>query len=246
MAQNNQMINEYNINNKVSADERAAESIAITVAIFRRLELDYAIFGSCGIQTYFDHFFRLPNDIDVIIRRNDISKLKAYCIENGHEFVEEVGRSKIYVYGFPVHIIPELFSIVNKENNSIIAQIDLSSFIFNSVAKHVNLLCASSVPKINVAPIEMCLFMDLIRTIQTNSLMTIYFVFRYLDIDDQKFNAVVQNYHDFAATIFRRLSEYPAKLDHLYYFSKEDILFARNRIANLKRSIQAIQGSVIR
>jgi hypothetical protein len=236
------MTDQHNTVSRVSADDRVAESIAAIVEVFHRLELDYAMFGSCGIQTYFDYFFRLPNDLDVIIRRDDVPKLRNYCTEEGHEFVEELGRSKMHINGFPVHVIPEFFSSVNKATNTIFARIDLSSFISDSVVKRVHLACASITPKINVVRLEMCLFMDLIRTMNTNSLMTTYFVFRQLEIDDGEFEAIVRSNNDFAATILRRLNECAVKLNDVAYFSKEDILFAQNRIAELRKAIEKVQA----
>src|SRR6185503_4240315 len=94
---------------RVSADEQMAERIAAVIEIFRSLELEYVIFGSCAIQTYFDCFFQLPNDLDVIVNERDFLRLSSYCAQKGHRVVEEIGRSKIYVNEFPVQVIPGRF-----------------------------------------------------------------------------------------------------------------------------------------
>jgi|SRR5215213_3158585 len=237
MDQNRQIISERKIRNRVSADEQMAENIEAAVGIFRFLDLEYAVFGSCGIQTYFDCFFQLPNDLDVIVRRGDVDKLRSYCAENGHEFVEEVGRSKIFINAFPVQIIPEWFTALDKSIDAVFGRIDLSGFISDSVTNYVKLVSASSTPKINVLPVEMCLFLDLIRTIYTNSLMRVYFVFRHLEIDHKKFGSIIENNSVFTATILQRLDGYILKLNAISHFSKDDILIAQSKIAELRRHI---------
>lgn len=236
------MMEQYRVRERVSADERMAENISAVVEMFRELDLDYAIFGSCGIQTYFNYFFYLPNDLDVIIRKADIHKLRSYCMENGYSFVEEVGRSKICVNGLFVQVIPGYFSVVDKSTNTIIAEIDLSTFISSSVTNHVKLLCASTIPKINVVSVEGWLFIDLIRTINTNSLMRFYFVFRYLAIDNREFGMIMRNNIRFTATILQRLDEYTLKLKEMSHFSKDEILPVQNKIADLRKHIAALSG----
>ncbi|HKO95556.1 MAG TPA: hypothetical protein VJU86_01090 [Pyrinomonadaceae bacterium] len=231
--------------NQISADQGVAESVATVVAMFQELRLDYALFGSCGIQTYFDCFFRLPNDIDVIVRKEAISKLKAYCTQLGHTYEEELGRSKLHINGFPVHIIPECFSCIDKVANTVFARIDLSTFISNAVTKQVNLPCASTSPIVNVVCFEMCLFMDLIRPVNTNSLLTSYFVFRHIDIDEGEFGAIVRNNILFATTIVRRLNECANALSGVTYFSKGDIRFAQNKMADMRRTIERLQSQAI-
>jgi hypothetical protein len=239
------MIKAYNVINNRSADEQVAQSVAAVTGMLRVLGIDYAVFGSCGIQTYFKHFFRLPNDIDIIVRNDAVSALRAYCAEEGHEFIEEFGRSKMYFGGFPVHIIPGLFSSINKATNMIFAQIDLGGSISDTVGRRMRLPCATSEPEIKVAPLELCLFMDLLRTVNTKSLMTVFFVFRHLDIDDRKFWAIVYDNCAFAETIRRRLEEYPAKLNEVGHFSDEGVLFAQTKMSKLRRFIEVAGTRVI-
>lgn len=239
------MINQYNVISNRSADEQVAQSVAAVAGMMRALGLDYAVFGSCGIQTYFEHFFRLPNDIDIVVEKEAVSALRTYCAEEGHKFIEEFGRSKVHLGGFPVHVIPGLFSSINKATNMIFAQIDLRSFISETVGRRMRLPCATSEPEIKVAPLELCLFMDLLRTVNTNSLMTVFFVFRHLDIDDGKFWAIVRDNCAFAETIRRRLEEYPAKLNEVSHFSDEGILFAQTKMTKLRRFIEASGTRVV-
>lgn len=218
---------------KASADERIARTVADTVGVFNNLELDYAVFGSCGIQTYFSYFFRLPNDIDIIIHSDSMPRLKEYCMANECPLVEEVGRTKMYLEGFPIHIIPEVFSVIDNTTNTIVAQIDLRDSLCSYVSKVLKMRCASISPQINVASLELCLFLELIRTVNTNSIMTIYFVFRFIDIDRKKFQTILQDNSQFANTICWRLNEYPSFISQMDNHSKVDLMLAQERIWDL-------------
>lgn len=228
------------IKNKISEpsdDEKLAVNIMRTVGMLDELKLDYAILGSCGIQSYFDYFLRLPNDLDILIHYENLFKIKNYCQEHNHEFVEQLGRTKISINELSIHIIPDKLNSIDKVTNKIFTRIDLSRFIKHSPKRKVKLLNSSFCPEVHVFSLEVNLLVELVRPIYTGSLMNIFYVMRYLEIDFYLFKTLYSENVDLKEIIVFRLEEYPSKIEKMSYLSNSDIKLAIEKITSLRNSL---------
>lgn len=157
----------------MTTDDKIIKALGTIISLAKKLKLEYLIFGSCGIQSYLDNFFRLPNDIDFVLRANEIFLFLESCKENNYKIIEEQGRYKVYIDGFPIHVIPEIFSVINKEDKSVIAKIDFSAAFDYASMNKFSLLLAQEEIKGMVMPLDYTVFMELVRKQDTNSLYSL-------------------------------------------------------------------------
>lgn len=222
----------------VSSDEELVNSVNSIIGIFESIDCEFAIFGSIGIQSYFEHFYRMPTDIDIVVYKNDVQKIARLFKSKAYEIVEGLGRYKIIFPDLSIHLIPEVLSLTDKSSSKILAKIDLASSLSNVVSNPLRLLYSEKSPQIKVLPLEMLLFIEIQRPVYTGSIITLFFVFRDLVIDFLKFKLIVKQNATFYQLILNRLSEYSIKISSLKFFSKNDIQVVRNNIENLIIYIQ--------
>ena len=60
---------------------------------------------------------REPNDLDLVIIYDNLAKIQAYSEERGFNFIRQLGRSKIIINEFPIHIIPETLNVIDNLSN---------------------------------------------------------------------------------------------------------------------------------
>ena len=78
---------------EISDDLLTCQAIRSAVAIVEGAAADYAVIGSCGLQSYLDCFYRPPNDLDLVLPEDQISAVAAFAEKRGHVFVQQLGRA---------------------------------------------------------------------------------------------------------------------------------------------------------
>lgn len=171
------------IKNKIgerSKDELIFNSIKHFDIITKQLGIQYSIIGSCGVRSFLPYFSHLPNDLDVIIDDFSKSKLKDYCIKENITYFNELGRDRIQLGGFLIHLIPYRMNIIDKSNNKIFTQINLDINDKNTEIREI--ILASCLEKIKLkvhikeiqlllsllTPINTTIFHDLISLLENN------------------------------------------------------------------------------
>lgn len=225
------------INKNTSKDQKLANYIKNIIKLFDLEKIEYAMIGSVGVQANFDYFWRLPNDLDIVIRKKDHHKTIALFEGIDCKVIEKKGKLEIRNGELPIHIIPEELILINKTQNSIRAVVDLSSFFSSTVTLRAKFLNANDFIKLKALPLEVNLYLELDRSIYTESIMTIYFIFRHLVVDCPKFVSIMEKNIILSKYTTDRLNEYSKKLDSLLYCSREDIQIAQKQIELLSNYI---------
>ncbi|MBI1852295.1 MAG: hypothetical protein HYR85_18285 [Planctomycetes bacterium] len=200
--------------------------------------VEYAVLGSCGYQSYFEYFYRLPNDLDVVVTESEMRAVLAVASARGYRIIEQRGRKRLVVDTFPVHLIPNDMNIVDKDRDVVIAKICLGPYIARSGIKVARLINSEVVCRMRVFPVEVVVFVDLIRPIYTGSLMNMFFVFRDLDIDCDMFARVVASNRVVKEIIDARLAAFPERLMKLKVFSESERESVCDRIRRFGDAIQ--------
>ncbi len=225
------------IRNKIgeaSDDERFSLNVEEVIRMLNAINIDYAVLGSCGIQTYLDYFFRLPNDLDVVTEYAFLPKIRELCSDKNYQFIEQLGRVKMTINELAVHIIPEKLNSIEKVSNQIFTQINLKPYMKLGQLRDIRLLGALTHPKIFVFPLEVNLFVEFIRPIYTGSLMNVFYSTRYLDIDIALLKKIFTENPDLNKIVLTRLNEYSKKIKEMTYLKHSDIEESVRRIVSLR------------
>lgn len=138
------------------------------LSILQQHSMEYMIFGSCGLQSYLPSFYKTPNDIDLIVRKDQVRQFQLVCEREGYEIQQENGRFKVITNNFPIHVIPGVFSIINKVDESVFYAVDFEKAFPLKVKNSMRLICEDQIITADVLPIDYCLFLELSRKITTN------------------------------------------------------------------------------
>ena len=220
-----------------SEDEKIQNFIESIIQIFETLSLDYTVIGSVGIQSFYQYFFKLPNDLDIVIRKEDICFMKEIANQRGFQVVDEIYKITINTNVIPIHLLPGELCIFNKQNDYVYGKVDLNEYLINPRVNSINFLASPNPTSIKVFPIEINLYLELLRPIYTGSIYNLYFIFRYLQIDDRLFGYLMKKNNVFSELIVNRLRGYYERMILLTYNEKKDVQFVQDRIQLLLNKI---------
>lgn len=174
--------------NEISKDQLIYNSIKEFDLIASHLEIQYSIIGSCGVRSFLPYFSHLPNDLDVVVDDLNKSKLKEYCRNKKIAYFEQLGRDRIQIGGFLIHLIPNRMNIIDKPNNKIFTQINLDINDENTETREFILASCTKELKLKVhikeiqfllsllTPINTTIFHDLISLLEYNKFKTNCFI----------------------------------------------------------------------
>lgn len=213
------------VRNKIaeaSDDELTCLAIRSAVSLVESASADYAVIGSCGLQSYLDCFYRPPNDLDLVLPEDHISAVAAIAQQRGHVFVQQLGRARLYIDRFPVHLIPLRMNVIDKTTSKIFASVDHSAAVGQAKPRKLILVGTTVTPVAKVAPLEPIVLGHLIRSIDTGTAMGLGLVLSRNTLDLAVMGAMATENEGVHRVIRARIREYPAILDRLTVLSADD------------------------
>jgi len=173
-----------------------------------RLNIEYGVIGSCGMQSYLKHCFRLPRDLDIVSHPKQLPLLKSYATENKYVFNEDTGRATIVRPFFNIHILFDSFYSIDRSNNTIIGKIDLVPYFAARTTRPLNMVFSELHPRFPVFPFEIVFLIDIIRTPYSDSLATHYFIFSNIVFDMNRMKVVLAGNRVFLPIVWQRITTY--------------------------------------
>lgn len=234
------------VRNKIAAlsdDERLVEVLTEAGRLVGEAETDSAVIGSCGLQAYLPCFYRPPNDLDLVLPEEGTKRLVRAAQSLGSEFVAQLGRGKLVIDGFPVHLIPSRMAVIDKDTDRIFTSVDLSEELSGATERTMTLVGATRAPRLRVASLESILFIEMIRPIYTGSAMSIALAFRENDVDDEAMVSRLRRNPDLEPILLHRVEELPAAVRRLAVLPAADRESLGARLEALARAFRAATGS---
>lgn len=182
-------------NSNQSADQKVISILIRLKEITALLQIDYLVFGSCGLQSYQEYFYRLPNDIDFIVRKTDLETFLEKCKESDYPILKEQGRHKVFIDDFPVHLIPETFSVITKPSLTVLGTVSFTPPMDSPIVNKVQLMNAKESIAIKVMNLEYCLMMELARKQDTNTFIALLFILNNPRLNVNKFLKLVMEHN---------------------------------------------------
>lgn len=216
-------MNNQHLQLAMSDDDKVLKRISVFISFLEANKIEYALVGSCGIQSYFSHFYRFPNDVDVVVRSASILEIKQLCTLEGYDCEELFGRLKINIKKLSIHIQPDMMNIVDEINDCIFDVIDLRHYFPKDKNNTLVLLNANSRLPVKVLSLEVNLYLELIRPIYTNSVITLFHIFKFQKLDLDVFNSIYSENVKFQPLITNRLQDYIDIIDRMSYYSRNEI-----------------------
>jgi hypothetical protein len=224
---------------EISDDERVAQAISSVLNLVRACEADYAVIGSCGLQAYLSCFFRLPNDLDLVLPDEGSRRILQGAREMGWEVIEQLGRNKLVVDRFPVHLIPVSMAVIDKATDRIFASVDLSGELATAKEKRVTLVGSTRSPHMRLASLEAILFIEMIRPIYTGSVMGIALALRERDINDEAMAALIRAHRVLQPILMDRVTRLPDAVLRMTILPEPDRELAAKKLRDLWRVFEA-------
>ncbi|RZK20102.1 MAG: hypothetical protein EOO43_11335 [Flavobacterium sp.] len=218
---------------EISNDEIFIGKIQLIDRLLADLSIEYAAFGSCSIQSYFPVFFKTPNDLDIVIWKTEMDRLRSFCEAKNYEVITKYGRLKIFIEKFHLNVISQRLDVITDISKSICGTINLYGFDSKITKRDLNLINSKNVIKIKVLPLEHNLFLELFRAVYTDSLFTVFFIFKSPLWEESKFLELLYTNESFIDLVVSRLLEYSEKIARMEYFQRQDLNKVVDRILNL-------------
>lgn len=206
---------QQNIQNKIAApsdDLLVAGAIVAAAELLRVSEVPAVVIGSCAIQAYLPNFFRLPNDLDLVIHEERIPDVVRSGNIAGHSFEPQLGRGQLLIDDFPVHLIPGEMNVIDKATNTIFTRLDLRQEIASAGFRDLHFLSSALIPRLPVASLEAVLFVELIRPIYTGSLIGLALLLERQTVDHARFGALFEKNVALQQIVLRRIGDYQLQL----------------------------------
>ncbi len=172
---------------EASKDELIYKSIKQFEIITNLLDIQYSVIGSCGVRSFLPYFSHLPNDLDVVIDDYNKLKLKEYCLKENIQYLKELGRDRIILGGFLIHLIPNRMNIIDKFNNQIFTQINLDINDQNTEIREIILASCNEKVKLKVHIKEIQFLLSLLTPINTTIFHDLISLVEYNLMDKNKF-----------------------------------------------------------
>jgi hypothetical protein len=229
------------VQNKISAlsdDQRLVRILERTAELVERVEPEYAVIGSCGLQAYLDCFYRLPNDLDLVLSEEGAGRLVEAARGEGADFVEQLGRGKLIIEGYPIHLIPPRMAVIDKDTDHIFTSVDLTGELPAAGHREMTLVGARRSPRLRVASLEAILFVEMVRPIYTGSVMSISLALRENDISEAKMSHLLRENPALGPVLLHRVESLPAVVGRLAILGREDRGRVVARLGDLARAFR--------
>ncbi|HET8863025.1 MAG TPA: hypothetical protein VFM94_07230 [Solirubrobacterales bacterium] len=227
----------------MSDDERLVRVLEKVGRLVQEAETDYAVIGSCGLQAYLSCFYRLPNDLDLVVPEAGTKRLVLAAQDLGAEFVEQLGRGQLIVDGFPVHLIPSRMAVIDKDVDHIFTSVDLSDELSSARERRMKLVGAARVPSLRVASLESILFIEMVRPIYTGSAMSIALTLRDNDFNDERMSRLLRENPELGPVLLDRVERLPAVIRQMTVLAAADRDPVQDRLCRLARVIRVTADS---
>jgi hypothetical protein len=237
------MVNlDQHIENKIrgtSDDELVARVLTEASSLLQEIGAEYAVVGSCAVQSYLPHFYRLPNDLDIVLRDQDTEVVRRVGADRGYEFRDQLGRTRLFIRGFPVHLIPHHMNIIDKSTSTVFTRIDLGACVAAASRRPILLLGTSLRPTLRIISLEAAVFIELIRPVYTGSLTTIAFVLRHCGLEVEQLAELLRSNDAIRPIIEARFEQYLARFDNLALFEAEERAVITTRFKELAETLRS-------
>jgi hypothetical protein len=216
-------------NNIQSEDDRFASKIKLLIKLLDIWEIDYAFIGSCALQSHFPYCQRLPNDADVLIDKNDFDKAIEELKRNNLKFNIVNGRIKFQHENKFFDLITTEYRIINDVDQSCVGTLSLESCLSKKQSGSMKLLFSKEILRFNIISAGYCLFLELVRPLNTNSFMGIIQLYDESDFVTQNevisdFNHLMNANIHFSSIVIENINDiiqkiYETKLDRRFNHS---------------------------
>lgn len=189
-----------------SRDEYIVKCVRYINTFMSNNNFDYIVVGSCGVQSYFDSFYRIPNDIDVVIRGKDEKQFIAKCRQEPGNLVSLLGRMKWDFPEFFAHVLVDEMKLIDVSYDTVFTAVSLTEE-FVCTRNKMDMACAPEAPKIPVASIEMLFILTILRPLDSNALLDVRNLFSRYKFDINRYSLILESNPDVCRIVSSRLKE---------------------------------------
>ena len=197
-------------------DQAIIQSISRFDSHMKDLGIAYSVIGSCAIQSFFDFFVRLPNDLDVVVRSDQASSLFKWSLERGIPLTTQLGRAKMMIGSFPIHILFDRMYLIDTSANVIFSSVGLLFEQRDLQRSTISLVNTDQKLDISVPSLEILLAVHMLSPTDTNDVHLIAEVLRRCDLNPHRMAAFMLRHSDLLELFDTRLATISTLLEKMH------------------------------
>jgi hypothetical protein len=167
-----------------SDDELLIRMGMVVTKLLDNHRIDYMAIGSCATLTYLSAPLRLPRDLDLVIRSHDEEKLNALLMRANIRHEHLTGRILGDVEGVPFHILISSLKLLDPTKKHVLGTLQLEPFM-ETRRRNLWVLAYSRQLKLNVPCIEILFVLNLMRQLNTNTIIEAGAVLENVKLDHE-------------------------------------------------------------
>lgn len=179
------------------------------------------IIGSCATQSYSDYAYRIPGDLDIVIRHDEFNIIRNIQL---FEVTQHNGFYEILFKNLKVHVIISIFDLINKENGNTVGTINFDSIKENWLT--INELsfrscCSRRTIRIKVPIVEIVFLLNLLKPINTNTMHDTIYLFNNYHMNNEVMIEFINIHRNIAELFLHRINDLAQMISSTYNLSSQ-------------------------